>query len=77
MDEAKEAQAAVIKLLASASTVGTRFKQAEEFQEEFTRLLVDTLFKQAEKPCGEEAEAKEKQAEEDSCNGAETHGFEL
>ena len=40
-------------------------------------LLVDTLFKQAEKPCCEEAEAKEEQAEEDGCGRIEAHGFEL
>lgn len=40
----------LIKLEASASAVGTRSEQAEEFQEEFARLLVDTLFEQAEEP---------------------------
>ena len=40
----------VIKVLASTSTVGTRSEQAEEPQEELDNLLVDTLFKQAEKP---------------------------
>lgn len=74
---AEEAQAVVIKVLASALAVGARFKQAKKFQEELANLLVDTLFEQAEEPCGEEAEAKEEQAEEDSCNGTETHGLEL